>query len=67
MSQLNFWSITKDMMSNIYYPSAPTNFDKQMFALGVIITKQLLTKQFSINAKSSGKRSARQGVPRECH
>jgi len=34
------------MTSNIFYQSVSINFDKQMFAVPVIITKQLLTKQF---------------------
>jgi len=47
-------------MSNIFYQSASINFnkDKETFALAVIIIKQLLNKQFSMNIKSSGKRSA---------
>jgi len=48
------------MMSNIFYQSASINFnkDRKTFAFAVIIIKQLLTKQFSKNIKSSGKRSA---------
>jgi len=48
------------MTSNIFYQSASINFnkDKKTFAFAVIIIKQLLTKQFSINIKSSRKRSA---------
>jgi len=47
------------MTSNIFYQSASINFneDKKLFAFAVIIIKQLLTKQFSMNIKSSGKRS----------
>jgi len=58
------WSISgllqQDMTSNIFYQSASINFnkDKRTFAFAVIIIKQLLTKQFSMNIKSSGKRSA---------
>jgi len=49
--------LQQDMTSNIFYQSASTNFikDKKTFAFAVIITKQLLTKQFSMNIKSSGK------------
>jgi len=48
------------MTSNIFYQLASINFnkDKKTFAFAVIITKQLLSKQFSMNIKSSGKRSA---------
>jgi len=48
------------MTSNIFYQSASINFnkDKKTFAFAVIIIKQLSTKQFSMNIKSSGKRSA---------
>jgi len=44
--------------SNIFYQSALINFnkDKKTFAFAMIIIKQLLTKQFSINI--SGRRSA---------
>jgi len=57
MSHLNFWSITteQDKTSNVFYQLASINFDKQTFALAVIIIKQLHTKQFSMDAKSSGK------------
>jgi len=43
------------MTSNIFYQSASINFnkDKNMLAFTVIIIKQLLTKQFSMNIKSS--------------
>jgi len=52
--------LQQDMTSNIFYQSASINFskDKKTFAFAVIIIKQLLTKQFSMNNKSSGKRSA---------
>ena len=45
---------------NIFYQSASINFnkDKKTFAFAVIIIKQLLTKQFSMNIKRSRKRSA---------
>jgi len=33
------------------------NKDKNTFSFAVIIIKQLLTKQFSMNIKSSGKQS----------
>jgi len=48
------------MTSNIFYQSASINFhkDKKTFAFAVIIIKELLTKQFAINIKSSEKRSA---------
>jgi len=51
------------MTSNIFYQSASINFnkDKKTFDFAVIIIKhdkQLLTKQFSLNIRSSGKRSA---------
>jgi len=48
------------MTSNIFYQSASINFNKnkKTFAFAVIIVKQLLTKQFSMNINSSGKRSA---------
>jgi len=48
------------MTSNIFYQSASLNFnkDKTTFAFAVIIIKQLLTNTFSMNIKSSGKRSA---------
>jgi len=58
------WSISdllqQDMTSNIFYQSVSINFnkDKKTFAFAVIIIKQLLTKQFSMNIQSSGKRSA---------
>ena len=58
------WSISgllqQDMTSNIFYQSPSINFkkDKKTFAFAVIIIKQLSTKQFSMNIKSSGKRSA---------
>jgi len=44
------------MTSNIFYQSAPINFskDKKTFAFAVIIIKQLLTKQFSMNISSRG-------------
>jgi len=57
------WSISgllqQDMTSNIFYQLASINLnkDKKTFAFAVIIIKQLLTKQFSINIKNSGKRS----------
>ena len=52
--------LQQDMTSNIFYQSASINFnqDKKRFAFAVIIIKQLLTKQFSMNIKCSGKRSA---------
>ena len=59
-----YWSIfgllQQDMTSNIFYQSASINFnkDKNTFAFAVIIIKQLLTKQSSMNIKSSGKRNA---------
>jgi len=42
------------MTSNIFYQSASIIFnkDKKTFAFAVIIIKQLLTKQFSMNIKS---------------
>jgi len=48
------------MTSNIFYQSALINYnkDKKSFAFAVIIIKQLLAKQFSMNIKSSVKRSA---------
>jgi len=48
------------MTLNIFYQSASINFnkDKKTFAFAAIIIKQLLTKEFSMNIKSSGKRSA---------
>jgi len=48
------------MTLNIFYQSASINFKKgkKRFTFAVIIIKPLLTKQFSINIKSSGKRSA---------
>ena len=58
------WSISgllqQDMTSNIFYQWASINFneDKKTFAFAVIIIKQLLTKQFSMNIKSSRKRRA---------
>jgi len=41
------------MTSSIFYQSASINFnkDKKTFALAVIIIKELLTKQFSINIR----------------
>jgi len=47
-------------MSNSFYQLALINFskDKKTFAFAVTIIKQLLIKQFSMNIKSSGKRSA---------
>jgi len=41
------------MTSNIFYQSASVNFnkDKKTFAFAVIIIKQLLTKQLSMNIK----------------
>jgi len=49
-----------DMTSNIFFQSASINFNKgkKTFAFAVIIIKQLLTKEFSMNIKNSGKRSA---------
>jgi len=43
------------MTSNIFFQSASKNFnkDKKTFAFAVIINKQLLTKQFSMNIKST--------------
>jgi len=57
------------MTSNVFYqyPSINFNKDKKTFVFAVIITKQLLTKQFSMNIKSSGKRSAVNCCPREYH
>jgi len=48
------------MTSNIFYQSASIKFnkDKKTFAFAVIIITQLLTKPFSMNIESSGKRSA---------
>jgi len=48
------------MTSKSFYQSASINFnkDKKTFAFAVIIVKQLLTKQFSMNINSSGTRSA---------
>jgi len=52
--------IQQYMTSSNFYQSASINFnkDKKTFAFAVIIIRQLLTKQFSMNIKSSGKRSA---------
>ena len=52
--------LQQDMTSDIFYQSVSINFnkDKKTFAFAVIIIKQLLTKHFSMNIKSSGKRSA---------
>jgi len=67
------WSISgllqQNMTSNIFYQSASINFHKykKTFAFAVIIIKQLFTKQFSMNIKSSGKRSAVLCCPREYH
>jgi len=48
------------MTSNIFYQSTLINYnkDKESFVFAVISIKQLLTKQFSMNIKSSGERSA---------
>jgi len=48
------------MTSNIFSKSESINFnkDKKTFAFAVITIKPLLTKQFSMNIRSSGKRSA---------
>jgi len=60
----NFVSISgllqQDMTSSIFSQSASINFnkDKKTFAFAVIIIKPLLTKQFSMNIRSSEKRSA---------
>jgi len=51
MSQLNFWSIATRYDVRYLHQSASINFDKQMFVLVVIIIKQLLGKQFSMNAR----------------
>jgi len=47
------------MTSIIFYQPASINFNKEKktFAFELIIIKQLLTKQLSMNIKSSGKRS----------
>jgi len=58
------WSISgplqQDITSNIFYQSPSINFkkDKKTFAFAMIIIKQLSTKQFSMNIKSSAKESA---------
>jgi len=59
MSLVNFWSITTGNYVKYLLPVGIDNFnkDKKTFAVSVIINKQLLTKQFSINIKTSGKRS----------
>jgi len=46
MSQLNFWSIATGYDVKCLHQSASINFDRQMFALVVIIIKQLLTNSF---------------------
>jgi len=45
------------MTSNVFYQSASMNFNKDKKTF-LIIIKQLLTKQFSMNIESSGDRSA---------
>jgi len=47
-----FGRLQQDMSLIIFYQSASINFKKQMFALVVTITKQPLSKQFSMNAMS---------------
>jgi len=58
MSMVNFWSITTGY--DVKYLVVPVgidefNKDKKTFAFAVIIIKQLLTKQFSMNIKGGGK------------
>ena len=57
MSMVNFWSITTAYDVKYLVPVGIDEFnkDKKMFAFAVIIMKQLLTKQFSMNIKSGGK------------
>jgi len=60
MPLVNFWSITTGNDVKYLLPVGIDNFnkDKKTFTFAVIIIKQLSTKQFSMNIKSSGKRSA---------
>jgi len=58
MSIVNFWSITTGYdVKYLVVPGGIDEFnkDKKTFAFAVIIIKQLLTKQFSMNIKSGGK------------
>jgi len=73
-AQRSFWChwsnsglLQQDMTSSIFCQPASMKFnkDKKTFAFAVIIIKQLLTKQFSMNTKSSGKKSVVQCCPRE--
>jgi len=57
------------MTLSMFCQSASINFnkDKKTFVFAVIIIKQLLTKQFSVNIRSGGKRSGVWCSPREHH
>jgi len=60
MSLVNFCSkYYSTIRRQVSYQSVLMNFnkDKNTFSFAVIIIKQLLTKQFSMNIKSSGKQS----------
>jgi len=60
MSLVNFWSITTGNDVKYLLPVGIDNInkDKKTFAFAVIIIKKFLIKQFSMNIKSSEKRSA---------